>query len=462
MRDVSRRHCHYGIVAVFGLGLAFAAVYPVLAQAPAADPKFEAAKTAYEAVSDNGRKAIQEALIWSGDYSGIVDGSFGRRTYDAILAFEKRSKLKADGIIDAKEREALDTAAQKARQAVEFRSFTDPRNGLKIGVPGKILGKTTATALGTRLASGDGSASLETLSFTGAAADLADLFEKNKAESGSRKVTYKVLQGDFFVVSGEEQGRQFYTRIAKGADGLRGFTFSYRVNRKAELDRVTIAIANAFVPFPEASRTAEPVDSAAAPPGFLGSGVVVAPGRVLTIAAVEDCAEPLIGMQKASLVRADKASGLALLEGQAPKALAAAGLDTRPQSHDGLVVVGFAGLGGTAPVASVVPGEAAVVQDQLRVLAPLQRGAGGSVVLDRVGRLVGVVAGGGPELRAVAGVVPQASHPVVTGADIGKFLAAANVSLPTGEKPAARSTGEIVASVAPALVAIACKSSPKR
>jgi hypothetical protein len=460
MRGASERHCHYGIVALFGLGLAFAA-HPASSQAPPADPKFEAAKAAYDAISDSGRKAVQEALIWSGDYSGIVDGSFGRRTYDAIVAFEKRSKLKADGIIEAKEREALDAAAQKARQAVQFRTFTDPRNGLKVGMPGKILDKTTATKTGTQLASADGSASLETLSFIEADANLADLFEKTKAESAGRKVTYKLLQGDFFVVSGEDQGRQFYTRVGKGQQGLRGFTFSYRANRKAELDRVTIAMANAFVPFPETHKPAEVVDSAAVPPGFFGSGLVVAPGRVLTVAAVEACSEPTIGKQKAHLVRVDKASGLALLEGQAPKALSADLREGRPQSHDGLVVIGFVGIGG-APIASVVPGDAAVVQDQVRAVAPLQRGAGGSAVFDHAGGLVGVVAGGGPEPRAVAGVVPQASHPVVGGADIAKFLAAANVSLPAGDKTAMRSTGEIVANVAPALVAIECKPSDKR
>ena len=465
MRGVSERHCHYGVTALFGLGLAFAAAHTAFGQtpqAPAADPKFEAAKTAYDATSDSGRKAIQEALIWSGDYSGIVDGSFGRRTYDAILAFEKRSKLKADGIIEAKEREALDATAKKAREAVQFRIFTDPRNGLQIGIPAKILDKTTAAKTGTQLASADGSASLDTLSFSEADANLADLFEKAKAESAGRKVTYKVLQGDFFVVSGEDNGRQFYTRISKGSLGLRGFTFSYRVNRKAELDRVTIAMANAFVPFPETHKPVEVVDSAAAPPGFIGSGLAVAPGRVLTVASVEACSEPSIGKEKAQLVRVDKASGLALLDGRAPKVLAGGLRDARPQSHDGLVVVGFAGIGG-APVASVVPGDAALVQDQVRVVAPLQRGAGGSAVFDRSGSLIGMVAGGGPELRAVAGVVPQASHPIVGAAEIGKFLAAANVSLSAADKAAARSTGEIVANAAPAIVAIECGSlAPRR
>jgi hypothetical protein len=50
----------------------------------------------------------------------------------------------------------------------------------------------------------------------------------------------------------------------------------------------------------------------------------------------------------------------------------------------------------------------------------------------------------------------------VGGDEIGKFLAAANVSLPAADKATARSTGEVVASAAPALVAIECASAAKR
>src|SRR5579863_1893531 len=84
------------------------------------------------------------------------------------------------------------------------------------------------------------------------------------------KVTYKAIKtGAFFVVAGLDGGKKFYSRYELGTDpskrALRGFTFSYPESR-ADLDRVALAIANAFEPFSAASApTAAEATSAATP-----------------------------------------------------------------------------------------------------------------------------------------------------------------------------------------------------
>ena len=45
------------------------------------------------------RKAAQEALVWLGLYVGVNDGDFGKRTRDAILAFQASVKAPADGAL---------------------------------------------------------------------------------------------------------------------------------------------------------------------------------------------------------------------------------------------------------------------------------------------------------------------------------------------------------------------------
>src|SRR4051812_8941696 len=59
---------------------------------PAPDPAFEAAKAAFEALPETDRRAMQDALIWTGDYKSNVDGNFGRGTRDAIVAYARRAK----------------------------------------------------------------------------------------------------------------------------------------------------------------------------------------------------------------------------------------------------------------------------------------------------------------------------------------------------------------------------------
>lgn len=50
---------------------------------------------------------IQQRLKEWGDYSGEVDGIFGRGTYEAVVRFQRRNGLSADGIVGAKTAEAL-------------------------------------------------------------------------------------------------------------------------------------------------------------------------------------------------------------------------------------------------------------------------------------------------------------------------------------------------------------------
>ena len=111
------------------LGFAFA---PVQAQAPqaassAADAALAAQKAAFLALPEATRRAAQDALVWLGFYNGVNDGEFGKRTRDAILAFEASVKAPADGPLSAPALTALLAAAQRARDAVGFQVVGDPR-----------------------------------------------------------------------------------------------------------------------------------------------------------------------------------------------------------------------------------------------------------------------------------------------------------------------------------------------
>ncbi len=90
------------------------------AAAGAADQVFQSQKAAYEALPEPDRRAIQDALIWTGDYNGVVDGNFGKRTRDAILAYQANIKAPTTGILDPAALARLTAAAGKAKAAVKF------------------------------------------------------------------------------------------------------------------------------------------------------------------------------------------------------------------------------------------------------------------------------------------------------------------------------------------------------
>ena len=83
-----------GLLAVAGGGLYVCAQSPTAAPATtppkAVGPTIESQKAAFLAMPEPDRKAVQDALIWLGLYNGLVDGAFGQRTLDSILAYRGR------------------------------------------------------------------------------------------------------------------------------------------------------------------------------------------------------------------------------------------------------------------------------------------------------------------------------------------------------------------------------------
>jgi Putative peptidoglycan binding domain len=436
---------------VFALALGFVCP-PVSAQTPPAsssgeDAAFAAQKAAFLALPEATRKAAQEALVWLGLYVGVNDGEFGKRTRDAILAFQGNVKALTDGALSPPELTVLLAAAQKARDAAGFQVVSDPKSGARVGAPLKLI-------------SARGGARLDFAS--SADADLGALYARLSGATPTRKVVYKAIKPDaFFVVSGQDGATVFYTRFDKNATAnppMRGFTFAYPASQAAQLNRVAIAVANSFEPFPEpaaalaasgpASAVATPESGSgppAAAPEPAATALVIAPGKAVTALKADDCPNPTVAGKRVRIERADAATGLTMLagdfasNGEAPRFGAPA--------RD-LVVLGFAGPRLTASSASIAGGEARPV-----MIAAVDKSAGGGPVFDRRGALVGLVARIADEPKRVAGVALAAPHALIASGAVRAFVGGAE-SAPTGA--AALSAGDIAAREKDAVVAVFC------
>lgn len=448
------------------------------AQAPAPNPALEAARGRFEALTEVDRKAVQEALIWAGFYSGMADGSFGRQTFEAINAYLAAQRQPPTGTLSAPVQAALISAGRQARNAAGFASLDDPRSGVRIGVPAKVLPKQDASpGGGSRWQSADGRVTLDTR-VAPADATLASLYERNLAiQSPGRVVSYKVLRPDFLVIAGETPTGKFYTRYAAGAAGaagpaaIRGFSLGYDKALAPSVDRLVVAIANSFVPFPDGPAPAAlPAASPAAPappvaqtspiqtppaPGLpgtrrlIGTGIAVSPRQVVTAGPLGACANLQVAGLKAQRVSGgavtiiDVASDLKARPLALPSGSAADGAE--------LVVVAFAGEDG-ADRLTAVP---ATGLGPKAATASLQNGAGGAPVLDSAGALVGIVAPLSGTRRMVAGIVPASGIGIVPAGE----LASASPSVASASPAASgvrRATADLVALVAPALVPITC------
>ena len=450
--------------AVAALALAFIPRAGVAETAPApaqtspsgADARADAQKSAFLALPEADRKAVQDALGWLGLYNGAVDGAWGKRTRDSVLAYQTSIAAPADGTVSAPQLAALKGAARKARAAVDFQIVDERRSGVRIGAPLKILTKIALVGGDATIEAPDGAVALAMQTRLGEQPTLAALYAKLIAETNGRKVTYKAIKADdFLVVAGEDAGRKFYTRFAKSpanwVDGssLRGFTFSYPKDQAADLDKIALAITNSFEPFAATLTSLDTSGARAAPPPLtwrdivkgaaageaamvtaptpppapkpapeiLATGLLVAPGQALTVA---DCANPTVDGKAATTLRADAASGLLLLGGDfgaaaAPPSGGAATADA--------VVLSFAPGSSGKPTLEASPATFATGDSAQAVVASLTKSGSGAPVFDRMGNLAAIVGPIRNEPGRVGGVPLAQPHVVIAYDVVVRFLA---------------------------------------
>jgi hypothetical protein len=498
-----------GLIALTAAGAAPAFAAPPSPPAPAtaaSDVKLEAQKAAFQAMPEADRKAVQDALGWLDFYNGEVDGAFGKRTRDSIVAYQQSVGAAQDGIVSPTEFEALKTAAQRARAAVDFALIDDRISGARIGAPLKLLTKLKSSSGDTTLQSGDGSVSLALqarmapqTAGAGDDAGLGALYAQLIAEASGRKITYKAIKaGEFFVVASEDKGEKSYTRFAKSPadwpDGpaLRGFTFAYPSERSSDFDKLALAVANSFEPFadtpashgaarmqPVSARSAQdvvrvatgasaigglspgarptppvgqpPAAAVPAPAELRATALFVAPGEALT-ALPASCAEPLVDGKPAKVLRADATSGLTLIGGEFG---AGARAPTVAGGATDLVALSLLTAAGK-PTLEASPGAAAPVGEGVfAIVAALTKSASGAPVFDRQGALAGIVAPIKDEPRRVGAVAIAEPHRLIGAEAAAAFLGVAVAA--ASPQAGSLSAGEIASGERGALAEVVCR-----
>jgi len=427
---------------LIALGLCpFAAAPPGFAQMPPADAGLAAEKAAFLALPLATRKAAQDALVWLGLYNGVSDGDFGKRTRDAIAAFQLGRKESGDRVLSLGQLQALIAAADKARASVGFQTIADPKSGARIGAPTKLMSARN----GPRL---DFASSADP--------DLGALYARLSAEQPTRKIAYKAMKPNaFFVVSGQEGAQKFYSRFEKNEGAtppIRGFTFSYSAAAR-NLDPVALAVANSFEAFPAASAASANAGSpapdlsrpaTAPPPRPVATALVVAPGKALTALRPDACPKPLVAGKPVRIERTDVATGLAILSGDFDGRTEAPRIGA--PSRD-LVVLSASG-------ASVIANSATLASDAPTVaVAALEKSASGAPAFDRTGALVALIAPIGGEPKQVAGVALAAPHALIEPEAVGAFLGGGALTPAASEK---LSAGAIAEREKGALLSVTC------
>jgi peptidoglycan hydrolase-like protein with peptidoglycan-binding domain len=377
------------------------------------------------------RMMIQADLIWTGFYNGIIDSDFGDNSVAAVKAFQKYAGGRETGLLNPDERAKLSEAARARREKAGWRVVDDRATGVRVGIPGKLAPQSAPSGSGTRWQSSRGEIQVETFRINAPGTTLAAVFERMQKEPANRRTEYKVLKSDFFVASGAQGGvKKFYVRGQVKGDEVRGVTILYDNALEVLVDRVVVAVSNAFVGFPAAQA---PVAVGAAPRRLVeyATGIVVSKaGHIVTDrSTIDDCQFVIVpGFGNAARVADDKASDLALLQVFAARDLTPAALADGGRGSD-VTLVGIADP-------QTQDGGSAVSSLKARVLAasgpaqPIEPapalGFAGAAALDGDARLVGMVDVRGSSDKAGAPAV------MVPADAIRTFLTAQSIAPASG------------------------------
>jgi peptidoglycan hydrolase-like protein with peptidoglycan-binding domain len=365
---------------------------PPTAEAPTNGPL----RAVYDAMSLADRVSIQSDLIWTGDYNGVTDGQFGDRSIAAVRAFQKRNGGKDTGLLTPQERDKLLAAAQPRVDRVGWQIIDDQATGARIGLPSKLVPRTSAGKLGGHWQSARGEMQVDTFRIAEKGTTLASVLEQQKKDHPGREVEYSVVKPDFFVISGLQNGvKKFYVRAQTNSEEVRGIAILYDVAMEGIVEKVVVAMSSAFTPFPGAAIASEIGRTHERRKVEYATGIVVSPiGHILTDRPVVDRCQFIVvpGLGNADRIVEDNVSNLALLRvygvRTAPLAMADIG------GADGAVtLVGVADpqmQNGSTAVSKVQAHQIANAS-ALIVAPPPTPGFDGSAAINGEGRLTGMV-----------------------------------------------------------------------
>jgi hypothetical protein len=133
-------------------------------------------------------------------------------------------------------------------EAVGWQLIEDAKTGARLGIPEKLAPHVGAARSGTRWSSTQGQIQIET--FRLGEASLPALFETEK-KAPHRQATSSNLKPDSFVILGVQGLKNFLVRAEARGSEVRGVTVLYDQATEGTMASVAIAVANAFVGFPD-------------------------------------------------------------------------------------------------------------------------------------------------------------------------------------------------------------------
>jgi S1-C subfamily serine protease len=364
---------------------------------------FQTSSEWFHSKTEKDRFVLQGMMILLGNYVGLIDGEFGRRTYDAVVAYEVAEGLSVDGVLTPPEERQMFAQAAVVYDELGFTDQTDSHAGIDLPIPTKLFATHASSQWGTRWESADDGVELETLAIPGAETTFAALFAR-LSRAGDRTIEYSLRRDSIFVLSGTVGPRRFYTTFVRSEGMSRGFSVSWTPSRDKvgrTISAFLASMAKFGVSFPDRSKQGTAPEEEEPPTAgvFSGSGFVVSDGVIVTNAhVVEGCTSIEVpGDGAATLLSVDTDADLAAIRLSNERSSAIARIQTTAlELGQEVVALGYPLPDIMGDALTVSPGVVSSLSGvagskaNFTVSANIQPGNSGGPVLDMHGDVVGV------------------------------------------------------------------------
>ena len=212
--------------------------------------------SAFDALAANGSRLerptiidVQKALIWTGDYSGSVDGDAGKGTRSAIGSWQRSQNVPATETLSEEQAQRLFSQGVAKRELWQWRTHQIGSTGFTVGYPARLLtsSKTLADG-GVELHSADQRSMVQVTVRRGIASTTVDQdFARISQSTSDRTVEYFTRKDDWSVISGVLQSKwAFYLRTEFRSGTVVALTVAVPVEERQRLSFLVTAIASSF------------------------------------------------------------------------------------------------------------------------------------------------------------------------------------------------------------------------
>lgn len=409
------------------LAILFAVFSIFVAAARPAQADYESARQEFERLDLQRQAKIILGLISTGDFEGLGIFGYTKRMYNGVLSFQKREGLKADGKLSENEIDLLVKRYQSFANEYGIATVRNPVSGAEALVPRALFDAEQPTATGLDLDRNDKKLAISFITYAESDRSFQALFDRFTRVTSDRFVEYKTIRPEYFVVSGNEDGRQFYVYMASTPSSSTGFVVTWQKNSLVIGRRISVLMANSFTNGtgnvgapddqpPQTAEVAPPTETPPAPPpeqpppaaagNSTGTGFrITQAGHVMTNFHVAGRCRRIrlhrLGEipVDAAFVAGDEVNDLAIVKAAAalPGTIAKFSEKGAVRAGSEIVVFGFPLTGLLSDTGNFTTGNvtsmAGMGNDSrlFQISAPVQPGNSGGPVLDRKGGVVAVI-----------------------------------------------------------------------